>query len=158
MKFHIVLCALLLNGVLQIAHAEEVPPSVELQARDKQVPLSEAAQQKLRQQALALVETSNFHSGPGDTEHIFSLPDVQREYRKTVAGKFLLISFPNPQKISTTGGEIAVTEIIVGLNRDDYASSLFTIDASGTVVGHAKYDGGRCIELLKTVKQFVHDA
>ncbi len=157
MKLHIVICALLLNGALQLSRAEEAPPAVELQARDKQVPLSADAQQKLRQQALMLVQTSNFHSSPDDEHHIFTLPQIQREYRKTVAGKFLLVSFARPQKIRTTGGEITVREIIVGLNRDDYASSLFTIDASGTVVGHAKYDGGSCIEILKTIKQFDHD-
>jgi hypothetical protein len=159
MKFRIVVCALLLNGAFQPSRADEAPPSVELQERDKQVTLSVAAQQKLRQQALKLVQTSNFHSSPDDEHHIFTVPhQIQREYRKTVAGRFLLITFPTPQKIRTTGGEITVTEIIVGLNRDDYASGLFTIDASGAIVGHAKYDGGACIEILKTVKEFDHDA
>jgi hypothetical protein len=50
-----------------------------------------------------------------------------------------------------------VAEIVIGLNRNDYASSLFTVDESGAVVGHAKYSGERCVEIMKAVTQYTHD-
>ena len=149
---------MLLSGYLQTTRASEALPSVELHLQDKQASLTEPAQQQLHQQALQLLETSNFHSGPGDKYHFFTLLDVESEYRKTVMGKFLVITFPTPQKITTVGGEITVLEIIVGLNGNDYASSLFTIDDSGRVIEHSKYSGTLSIEILKTAKHFVHNA
>ena len=157
MKLHLIIFVLLLNGYLYPARADETAPAVELQSRGKHMALSESALKPLFEQALQLVKTSNFHSDPGDEHHIFTLRGVQSDYRKTVAGKFLVITFTTPQKITTVGGEITVAEIIVGLNRDDCASSLFTIDESGRVIGHAKYSGERCIEILKAIKQLTHD-
>ena len=158
MKLYLILFALFLNGPLHSARSAEAATTVELQSQGKLIELSESAHKPLHEQALQLLRTSNFHSDPGDEHHIFTLRAVQNDYRKTVAGKFLVITFATPQKISTVGGEITVAEIIVGLNRNDYASSLFTVDESGRVIGHAKYSGERCIEILKTVKQFNHDA
>jgi len=158
MKLHLILFALFLNGYLHSARSAEAATTVELQSQGKPIELSESAHKPLHEQALQLVRTSNFHSDPGDEYHIFTRRAVQSDYRKTVAGKFLVITFATPQKITTVGGEITVAEIVVGLNRDDYASSLFTIDESGRVIGHSKYSGERCIEILKTLKHFSHDA
>jgi len=154
--FLLALCALIRFGSLQLAHSGEITPSVELQIRGQQIVLTEQAQKQLREQALQLVETSNFHSDPGDKYHFFTLHDVQSDYRKEVAGKFLLISFPAPMKIQSRGGELMVAEIVVGLNRPDFASSLFTIDETGRIIAHTKYSGERCIEILKVIKQFIN--
>lgn len=157
MKLILVFCTSLLVGITTPSHAAEIALA-ELHLAGKPPVLSEKGQQALCQQAIQLVETSNFHSDPGDQFHIFKLPQVQSDYRREVAGKFLLIAFSTPRKIKTIGGEITVSEIVVGLNRDDYASSLFTIDESGRVLGHAKYAGERCIQLLNAVKQLTPDA
>jgi hypothetical protein len=39
-----------------------------------------------------------------------------------------------------------------GLNGEQYATSLFTIDESGQLVGHSKYSGVACVNLLRTVR------
>ena len=125
----------------------------------KQTPLTREAVQTLYSKALELLETSNFN---------FRLR-VHEEYRQTVAGKYLLVSLKEPQKIKTVGGEVSVREIVIGLNRSnsiaivegvsyaDYASSLFTIDDEGRVVVHAKFSGQMCIELMKLVKKIAGD-
>lgn len=156
MKPHLALC-LLFSGCLQTIRAGEALPLVELHFRNKQVVLTEPGQQRASRLAMQLLETSNFHSGPGDKYHMFTLSDTQRKYRQVVAGKFLLVSFPEPRKVTTIGGEIVVSEIVLGLNRDDYAMGLFTIDATGSVVAHSKYSGVHCVEILKTVKQFANN-
>ena len=154
MKLTSILCIALLSGFAASSQADEAA-TTELHLSGKSPVLPEPAQRELCQQAIYLVESSNFHSDPGDRYHLFTVPEVQSGYRREVAGKFLLIVFPIPQKIKTIGGEITVSEIIAGLNRNDYASSLYTIDEAGRVVGHSKYAGDRCIQLLNAVRQFI---
>jgi len=153
MRHFFIICVLLASQCPTTSHADEAAPSVELHWRDRQIKLSEAAQQQLCKQAERLVHSSNFHSDPGDTYHLFTISGVQGNYRREVAGRFLLISFPTPKTIRTLSDEITVTEIVVGLNRNDYASNLFTIDDAGRVIGHSKYAGEICIEIFNTVKQ-----
>jgi hypothetical protein len=43
----------------------------------------------------------------------------------------------------------------VGLLGPQYASSVHTVDSSGRVVGHAKYSGVGCIQLLELVKSLL---
>ena len=112
---------------------------------------------------MELLETSNFNSRTSGLD--WSISKIHEEYRQTVAGKYLLVSLIEPQRIKTVGGEVIVREIVIGLNRPDcvaivegvsyadYASSLFTIDDEGRVVVHAKYSGLMCIELMKLVKK-----
>lgn len=137
----------------RFASAEAMDPQavIELHWPGK-VLAGEDAQQRVLSKALQVLRSSNFHSGPGDDLHLFKVPEVQREYRKEVAGRFLVISFPTARWITTVGGEIMVGEIVIGLNGEQYASSLFTIDESGHIVGHAKYSGTTCVELLQLVR------
>lgn len=141
-----------------MSRASEPAPSVELHLHDRQTTLSAAGKQQLAQEALQLVKSSNFHSGPGDKYHFFTLTGVQNDYRREVAGKYLLVSFSTARAIKTTGGDVTVSEVVIGLNRNDYASSLFTIDGTGRVVAHTKYSGERCIEIFKTIKQLTDEA
>ena len=139
----------------------------------KQTPLTQEAVQTLYSKALELLETSNFNSRALNSPAFVrdgSISKLHEEYRQTVAGKYLLVSLKEPQKIRTVGGEVIVREIVIGLNRPDsiatvegvsyaeYASSLFTIDDEGRVVVHAKYSGLMCIELMKLVKKIAGDA
>ena len=63
-----------------------------------------------------------------------------------------MISFPTLQKLKTSGGEITVVEIVVVLNRDDYASNVFTVDDAGRVIGHSKYAGELSLQIFNTVR------
>ena len=146
--------ALFLAGVLPPAFAQEDLPAVKLMTPDKPAVLPAEVQSRLRRQLTALLQSSNFHSGPDDKQHIFTLPEVQQDYRDSViAGKYLLLIFSSAQKIRTAGGEVTVTEIIVGLRRPNSKNSVFTIDDSGRVIGHAKYSGTIFVELEKTVAE-----
>lgn len=147
-----VIWALLFAGIFPLGFAQEDLPTVKLMTQDKQTVLHEDIQSRLRRQLIALLQSSNFHSGPGDKNHIFTSAAVQQDYRNSVAaGQYLLLIFPAAQKIGTVGGEITVTEIVFGLHRPGGRNSLFTIDDSGRVVSHAKYSGALCLEVDKTV-------
>ena len=152
-KFHLTLLAWIFNGFISLAHGDAAAPVVKLHLQNKQMILPAPVQQELSRQALQLLETSNFHSDPGDKYHFFTRSGVQNDYRKEVAGRFLRISFQTSRRIKTAGGEITVAEIVIGLNRPDYTSSLFTLDDTGRILEHSKYAGERCIELLKSIKQ-----
>ena len=146
--------ALFLAGILPSVFAQEDLPAVKLMTQDKQAVLPADVQSRLRRQLTALLQSSNFHSGPDDKRSVFTFPGVQQDYRDTVAaGKYLLLIFSSAQKISTAGGEVTVTEIIVGLRRPHSKNSVFTIDDSGRVIGHAKYSGTIFVELEKTVAE-----
>ena len=120
-------------------------------------PLSESQATALQSTTLRLLQSSNFNS----ERHRDILRTTPREihaaYRKTIAGRYIVVSFQTPPRISTVGGDIVVQKIVVGLNRTDYADSLFTIDAEGRIVSHGKYSGGACIELLNQVHKMRPD-
>ena len=113
--------------------------------------LSERQHAALHSTALRLLESSNFNS-ERHSDILKTTPrQIHAAYRKTLAGRYLVVSFKAPRQITTVGGDIVAIEIVVGLNRREYADSLFTIDSEGRVVSHGKYDGGLCIELLNEV-------
>ena len=150
----LLLLASLCVGVLSPGRAQDVAPAVGLFARDKPIVLTESARQRVGQQIVALVQSSNFHSGPGDPHHIFTTTGVQQDYRDAVAaGEYLLMSFSPARKIRTTGGDVTAVEIVVGLSSPGGKNSVFTIDESGRVVSHAKYAGEVYVELKKSVAE-----
>jgi hypothetical protein len=118
----------------------------------KEISLPDDMAQTLRSKALKLLESSNFNSSIAKWREIWGSAKIQDDYRKTVAGKFLLVAFDEPKKINTTGGDIIATKIVIGLNRPDYASELFTIDDEDRIVMHAKYSGLLCTDMLDFVK------
>lgn len=152
---------LFLAGCLSVARGIEPPPLVEGGWHGKPLTLGEAARNDLRSQAVQLVESSNFYTTTDGVFPTYTLPGavfwVQKEYRETVAGSYVVFNFPEPRKIKTLRDEITVTRRVIGLNRDNYASSLFTIDGQGSVVGHGKYRGDYCIEFLRALKKDVQD-
>jgi hypothetical protein len=99
---------------------------------------------------LSLLETSQFNSRAGR----WPISELQGEYRQTISGKYLIISFKEPQKIKTTGGEISVLEIVAGLDSSHF-SGMFTIDDEGRVVEQGKYSGSGWIELIKLADKIV---
>src|SRR5690348_13883925 len=109
-------CILFGLSILQSGYTEETPAAVRLIVQNKQVALSGIAQQQLYRQAIALLQSSNFHSGPDDTHHIFTFQGVQQDYRDIVAtGDYALMIFSPARKIKTTGGDITATEAVIGL-------------------------------------------
>jgi hypothetical protein len=124
---------------------------------EKEIRLSESTTQMLYSNAMQLVKTSNFNSRQSKTQSWaeYTATSIHEEYRRAVSGKYLLLTLKEPQVINTVGGEISVQEIVIGLNRPDYASSLFTVDGEGRVVGHGKYSGPLCVEITEQVKKIV---
>lgn len=106
--------------------------------------------------AVELLESSNFNSHA--PRWSWNVSEVLEGYRKTVSGKYLLVSFREPRKLKTLGGEVIVREIVIGLNRPDLASSLYTIDDEERIVAHTKYSGPLCVEFLKLVKRVAGEA
>ena len=134
------------NGI----RANEDPrgPTLELHYGGEKA-LSERWVSKLYAKAVELLESSNFNSRAPLWQ--WNMAEVERQYRQTLAGNYLLISFQEPTKFTTTGGNVTVKEIIVGLP----GGALFTIDDEDRLVGHAKYSGPLCVEFLKLVKEAV---
>jgi hypothetical protein len=107
--------------------------------------------QPLFSKAVTLLESSNFNSRAPLWD--WNMDEILEGYRKTVSGRYFLVSFKEPRKIKTIGGEVSVREIVIGLNGREYASSLYTIDDEGRIVGHAKHSGLLCVEFLTLVKK-----
>jgi len=158
MKEYLLFAALFVFGFAFPVQAAESMTPVEVYSHGIKQELSESVQNKLLEQALELLKTSNFHSGKGDKNNLFTLYGVQNDYRATVSGRFLVCRFQPSKKVTTVGGDIFVSEIVIGLNRDDYASRLFTVDQDGSVVGHAKYSGDLCIKILQAIPNLKQDA
>jgi hypothetical protein len=151
------LCATLLaTGALSATDEPAATKEVAVTLRyGKETPPTAESAELLHQKAVALVATSSFNSrGP----RWFGKPsDTLEGYRATMSGKYLLVTFNEPREISTHGGVVSVREIVIGLSRNDYASSLYTIDDELRIVGHEKYSGHLCVELMNTVKQLSGD-
>lgn len=154
MKATLVVIVAVLSGAV---HQGGAHPTLELHYPGERQ-LAEQQQAALRSATLRLLATSNFNS----VRHrgiLGTTPQhVHAAYRKTVSGRYLVLSFQVPERIKTVGGDIDVLEVVVGLNRPDYADSLFTIDAKGRVVHHGKYSGALCLELVKEVLKALPDA
>jgi len=158
MKEYLLFAALFVFGFAFPVQAAESMTPVEVYSNGIKQELSESVQNELLEQALELLKTSNFQSGKGDKNNLFKLHGVQNDYRATVSGRFLVCRFQPGKKVTTVGGDIFVSEIVIGLNRDDYASRLFTVDQDGSVVGHAKYSGDLCIKILQAIPNLKQDA
>ena len=135
---------------LPCAEAAEVTPAVDLRYGGNPA-LSQDAKLALYAKAVELLESSQFNSL--DRRWDWDQAKIEDEYRQAMSGKYLAVTYRRPQKVATMGGEVSVRQIAIGLNRADYASSLHTVDDEGRIVGHGKYSGGLCIELLELVKR-----
>jgi len=116
--------------------------------------LSQADADELSRLALKFVEGSNFNSG-GKHPRVFPAREEaarQERYRQAVRGNHLVVTLPTPRSVQTVGGPVEVLEIVIGLNRPQYASSLHTITSRGRVLEHGKYPGNVGIELIEAVK------
>ncbi len=120
----------------------------------KQLKLTTTEAAALYQQALEILKSSNFNTRQPNGPLPNDIPATQDGYRATVAsGRYLLITFKNPVTVETLGGQVIAREIVIGLNRPDYAQDLYTIDDESRLVRHGKYDGALCVQLMQTVNQ-----
>ena len=117
--------------------------------------LTDEEQQRLIAAAQKILASSQFNSQNPQWE--WDMSKVLTEYGDAVVGRHLLVYFAQPKQSDTAGGTIIAREVLIGLNRPDYASSLHTIDSNGHIVGHAKYSGALCIELKKLVDAIVSE-
>jgi hypothetical protein len=117
----------------------------------KEIALTPRAVQTLYSNAVKLVKSSNFNHS--------DVSKVADDYRFTISGSYLLISFNKLQNIKTVGGDVSVREIIIALNeRYGQRSELFTKDDGGHIFAHGKYSGPIIVELLKMAKELASNA
>jgi len=106
---------------------------------------------KLFEKSIEILQSSNFNSSSPRWE--WDEVKINLEYGRAVSGMHVLVTFNKPERVKTMGGYISARELIIGLNGSQYASSVHTIDGDGKVIGHAKYLGQLCIEILELVKE-----
>lgn len=120
-----------------------------------QLQLAPAESLTLYQQTMDILKSSNFNSRQAGGPLTNDIPLDQDRYRATIQqGKYLLVTFRDPVTVQTVGGAVTVREIVIGLNRTDYAGDLFTIDDENRLVTHGKYSGALCVQLMETVHKF----
>lgn len=131
-------------------------PEVRLHA-GKEITLTDTAARTLYAGVLELLQTSNFNSrqAPASAWPNFHVAATQEDYRQAISGRYLLITFEEVKKIHTTGGEVTVKEIVLGLDRPGGANALFTIDDEGRILSHGKYSGPKWLEVGEHVKQII---
>jgi hypothetical protein len=123
-----------------------------------EIVLNQPAVQTLYSNAVELLKSSNFNSSnPASRPQHMNISDIHEDYQDAISGKYLLVSFKEPQNKKTIGGEVSVGKIVVGLNENFGRNELFTIDDKGLVVSHAKYDGAIQLKLLQSVKKIASD-
>ena len=117
----------------------------------KEIALTPQAVQTLYSNAVKLLKSSNFNHS--------DVSKVADDYRFTVSGSYLLISFKKLQNVKTVGGDVSVREIVIALNeRYGQRSELFTKDDGGHIFAHGKYSGPIIVEILKIAKELASNA
>jgi hypothetical protein len=106
---------------------------------------------KLFEKSIEILQSSNFNSSSARWE--WDEAKISFEYGRAVSGKHVLVTFNKAERVKTLGGYVSASELIIGLNGSHYASSVHTIDGDGNVVGHAKYLGQLCVEIVELVKE-----
>ena len=109
------------------------------------IALTDDEARKIFRKSIEILQSSNFNSA--NPKWAWDTAKINLEYGRAVSGRHVLVSFGEPKIIKTIGGDIAVRELVIGLNGSQYASSVHTVDGQGKVVGHAKYLGQLCIEI-----------
>jgi hypothetical protein len=101
--------------------------------------------------SVEILQSSNFNSSTPRWQ--WDEAKIGLEHGRSVSGKHVLITFNEPERIETVGGYVSARELVIGLNGAEVASPVHTVDADGKVVGHSKYLGQLCIELMNLVKE-----
>jgi hypothetical protein len=136
--------------------------TVTLQCGDP-VPLNSSAVPSIYSWAIDLVRSSEGNSeAPG---WVFPVSEVNQEYRDALDGDFLRVDLTPSAAITTLRGAVNVSTILVRLNPhsnnwrskypDHFMDSLFSVNPTGVVVGHALYSGAILYGLFGVVGQAI---
>jgi hypothetical protein len=119
-----------------------------------EVALVQPEAQVIYSNIIALLKTSNFNSSERETQKWpgYRVSGVEKDYRWTASGKYLVVSFKRAQRMETIGGVVNVREIVVGLDNGRGRNQLFTIDDNGRVISHGKYSGPLWVKLREAVQ------
>ena len=147
----LILC---LAGASVDGAADEATGTVTLRLGGHVKPVK-GAEDTLRKLAVDFVRSSNFNTVAHTRVLNLTVPMIQEHYRRVIAGDYLVVTCDRPVTIRTVGGDVSMVEIVIGLNRPDYADALFTIDSQARVVEHGKYSGGIGIDLRRAVNAAV---
>jgi hypothetical protein len=154
-------CVLLVAWVAQVARI----PAVDLHL-PKTLAIDERMRGQLSDASLKILGSSNFNSRnhPG-TLRRWTPRRIHADYREVVSGPHLVVSFDEPRRVGTIGGQVEVIDIVIGLGlrtRDSqgraYPGPLYTIDAEGRVVRHEKWSGEFGLELLRLIQEATRPA
>jgi hypothetical protein len=77
---------------------------------------------------------------------------IQSAYRRAIRDDHLAMTFNEPRKIKTDGGEITAIEIVLDTTGTQ-TLELFTTDDENRVIVHAKYSGETLLKFLGLVKE-----
>jgi hypothetical protein len=141
MRYFLLICLLAIASAAPSPAPDAAVPSITLY-RNGEKELSADAKAKLADWTLGFLKTSDLNTANQSKILSQSVTTIQKHYRETVRGDFLVMTFNKPTTLTTVGGDLTVNEIIVGLNRpDEFPSALFDIDQDGRVVAHEMYRG-----------------
>ena len=154
------------TGAVIAANAQSSPAAYKVTLHcDRQIPLNTAAIPAIYSWALRLVSSSQGNSGAPDWA--FPMWEVRQEYRDALSGDYLRVDLGSSAAIKTMDGVVHVTAIVLSLDTfgpdwrskypDHFVDSLFTIDANGTVVGHALYSGLDVFALARAIRKGISD-
>lgn len=123
-------------------------------------PIDVPARIQLGDAALKIVASSNFNSQNQPSFLNWTPRRVHADYRKLVAGSYMVVSFDEPQRVKTVGGEVEVIEIVIGLGlrtrfgvERPYPGPIYTIDGEGRVVRHEKWAAELGVDLLRMIEK-----
>jgi hypothetical protein len=157
-------CLALLTTVLTAAgetnQPAAAPPAFTVKLRyGKEIALAQPDAQTLYSNAVRLLKSSNFNSSKSARVQMHWDPaKVADDYRFTVAGSYLLVSFKEPQDVHTAGGNVIVRDIVIALKEEyGHRSELFTVDDDARIIAHGKYSGPIIVELLNLAKKLAKD-
>ncbi len=151
--FKITPLVLILMTSATLSGGDDVPPVPTIQFHIAGKQPDESTKAAVLQLGLAFLKSSNFNTVNDPQLLGQSVPVIHDHYRSAVTSDYVLIRYDHPITVKTMGGDVTVYDIVIGLARPEYASSLFTVDDQGRVVAHEKYSGGLAIEIKKAVSR-----
>jgi hypothetical protein len=154
------------TGAVIAANAHSPPATYKVTLHcDHPVPLKTAAIPAIYSWALRLVSSSQGNSRTRDWA--FPMWEVTQEYQDALSGDYLRVDLASTAAIKTMGGVIHASAVVLSLDSfgsdsrskypDHFVDSLFTIDANGTVVGHALYSGLDVFALARATRKGISD-
>jgi hypothetical protein len=147
-SIRIIACSLVLH-LLPAAAQQPTSSQVELRYHGLRK-LETEDSRRLEAKAVEILRSSEFNSSA--PMWAWDESAIEKQYRQALEGDHFIVTYTPELEMSTGGGKVSVKMLVIGLLGTQYASSLHTVDGSGRIVGHAKYSGDLCIQMLNLVK------